>query len=444
MVPHGEGEDNYRPSDLDDFYVQRALRTWAAFIERQLIWDFTMVEINHKDIVLSSQEVNEKLGPVIVWRDTTRHLVRHLIARLVTNGVYEWIEVTQLSIRDARKPVNVQLFPFYIASDFGRIRFAIGAGSARRLTEICSVFAEQQIQFFQRGVDLGIQHIQEHFEGYEGDSRTLRYDIAKIIRFHKDNLDRTIDDLQQIQKREREKLENNVRGLEQQKQILEDDRSRQEDLENRSAETQRQLDECQRAANNAEQEFHRKEKEANHWIMMAALIGGAIMFLMIGIFMFMLCRKTGREIIEKSQEMNHPLPNRQPGLAAINIAEIDPRFRCYRDPHVAALNHSILADENGQFGINQIEKVTEREGIDVSAVTRKSTIRNAEGEFIAIQELQGGVKGAVEKNQRRQMHIEPFKEIVQNAVVVQEEVMDQIVEVMETDKAPECQTVVNQ
>ena len=34
------------------------------------------------------------------------------------------------------------------------------------------------------------------------------------------------------------------------------------------------------------------------------------------------------------------------------------------------------------------------------------------------------------------MYIEPLKEIVQNAVAVQEEVIDEIVEVMETDKKP--------
>ena len=226
-------------------------------------------------------------------------------------------------------------------------------------------------------------------------------------------------------------------------------RVREENHESRREEAQHRLEECQKAAIDSEQEFNRKEKETNHWIMMAALIGGAVMLLVIGIFIFVLCRKAGKRMIDTSEEMKRELglqrerqfrdqpPNRPPGSVAIDVAEIDSRFGCSRDPQVAALRHSILADENGHFGFNQIDEVTEQEGIDVSAVTRQSTIGDAgEGELV-IQAIKEGVKGAVERKQKRQMHVEPLRAIMQNAVVVQDEVIAEIVEVMETDKEQE-------
>ena len=104
---------------------------------------------------------------------------------------------------------------------------------------------------------------------------------------------------------------------------------------------------------------------------------------------------------------------------------MDPRSRCSRDPQVAALRHSILVDHNEIFGMNHIEKVTEQEGIDVSAVTRQSTIGNTqEGELVI--QSEGGVKGAVVRKQKKQMYVEPLHEIMQNAVLVQSEVMDEI------------------
>ena len=204
---------------------------------------------------------------------------------------------------------------------------------------------------------------------------------------------------------------------------LEVARIREANLENRGFETQQQLDEC-----------HRREKETNQWIVICSFVGGAMMLLMIGIIIFMFCRRS----VKASKEMKRELCARreQPGSVAIVVAEMDPRLRCSRDPQVAALRHSILTDDNEKFGMNDIEKVTEQEGIDISAVSRQSTIGIAkEGESV-IQSIKKGVKGADQRKQRKQMYVEPLKEIMQKAVVVQGEVMDEIVEVMETDKAP--------
>ena len=69
-------------------------------------------------------------------------------------------------------------------------------------------------------------------------------------------------------------------------------RIRERNLENRRVEAQQQLDEC-----------HRKEKDTNHWIMIAVFLGGIVIFLMIGIILFMLCRKS----VKTSEEMKREL-----------------------------------------------------------------------------------------------------------------------------------------
>ena len=84
--------------------------------------------------------------------------------------------------------------------------------------------------------------------------------------------------------------------------------------------------------------------------------------------------------------------NRAPGSVAVDFAEMHPRFSCSRDPQVAALNHGILAGEGAVFGLSQIDEViveTEQEGIDVSAVTRQSTVEDEAQKVIVMEQEEG-------------------------------------------------------
>ena len=385
----GDDKLNYHPITQDDPLVQKALGAWATVIKDQIAGQGIKTQLAPKDIVLSRKEVNERLGTAIVWKHDglgrMNRKIRHLIIRRIDVHLYEWMGVYQSkeSLRPALD-APLQLSPVSYAMSFSAMRFTAFGSNEKRLTEICSAFAEQQMQHWQREVDRILQQIQEYSKGH--DTLNEGNPVVELM-FYKEFLYETFEDLQGIRRREREKLENKTRDLEQEIQNLEEDLGQEEDLENQRAETQRQLDDCQRAANNVEQEFHRKEKETNHWIMIASLIGGSVMLFMIGIFVFVLCRRAGKGIIETSEEMkrelgakrekalmNSPLPNRQPGSVAIHVAEIDPRFRCSQDPH------SILADENGQVEMHRVEEfeVNEQEGIEISAVTRQSTTANME------------------------------------------------------------------
>ena len=476
-MPIGLEERDFRAitQGQDHRHAQQALGAWATIINESIDWDerhCAVTRIAKTDIVRSQKDIDEQLGSVIVWKDMTlvRHTnsISHLIIRQISSDIYEWLEVCAPAMDAMGRAVDyLDLFPVESTNLLIQWKFAADESDGRRLTEICSVFAEQQIQTWHSGVGDAVQSLLKLYVGDKFSDHDLH--TLSNLEDCEQRLYMTFEDLLGIGAREREKLENTVRDLEGEKahsdeikkqweeQLqnaeaersrmsahLEASRIREENSESRRAEMQRQLDECQRA-----------EKETNHWIMMAALIGGAVMLLMIGIIIFLLCRRAGRGIIQTSEDMRrglgmkrdrplgeHSLPNRQPGSVAINVAEIDPQFRCSRDPQVAAFRHSILADENAQFGINQIEEVTEQEGIDISAVTRQSTIENAEEDELLKQSMQEGVKGAVERKQRRQMCVEPLKEMVQNAVAIQEEVMDEIVEVMETDKSPDPESTV--
>ena len=121
--------------------------------------------------------------------------------------------------------------------------------------------------YWQQRINESMLQVQEHPEDQHG---------VYLFKFRAQNLCRTFDDLQAIRKREREKLKNNARDLQHRLQHLEGDRAREEESENRKVEAQQRLDECQRAANIAEQEFYRKEKDTDYWMMMAALIGGTV------------------------------------------------------------------------------------------------------------------------------------------------------------------------
>ena len=394
--------------------------------------------------------------------------IEHLIIRQVNNSdAYEWVTVSQPKHKDCSS--NDEPFKLRpIKEGVVQWRFTADSRSGgRRLSEICSVFAEQQIQERQMELNEVRRQILDDKGpqiGYKlksnlGDLRLLLQSLFSLYVDLRGLIQRERD--QQIPNEELKKqMEEQSRSFEAERTSmiarLEAFTIREENLKNQRAEAQHQLEECQKAAIDSEQEFNRKEKETNHWIMIAALIGGAVMLLMMVMFIFVLCRKAGKRMIDTSEEMKRELgmkkerqfreqpPNRPPGSVAIDVAEIDPRFRCSRDPQVTALRHSVMADENGQFGFNHIDEVTEQEGIDVSAVTRQSTIGNAEeGEFV-IQAIKEGVKGAVERKQKRQLHVEPLKEIMQNAVVVQEEVIAEIVEVMETDKEQEPEHAVDQ
>ena len=59
--------------------------------------------------------------------------------------------------------------------------------------------------------------------------------------------------------------------------------------------------------------------------------------------------------------------NRTPGSVAGDFVEMDRRFKHSRDPQIAALNHSILAEDGAKFGLDHIDEViveTELEGVD--------------------------------------------------------------------------------
>ena len=180
----------------------------------------------------------------------------------------------------------------------------------------------------------------------------------------------------------------------------------------------------------------------SHEAMTIGIIGSAVgMVLVVMLIVLIGCR------LKRNKKRGHFLQimkeysaqNRVPGSVVVDFTEIDPRFRCSRDPQIAAQRHSILAEENAEFGINQVDEVTEKEGIDVSDVTKESPVSDSEYTMVAIQE---GIKGAIEREQRKQMYPEPLDKMMQNAVVVQEEVMEEIVDVMKTDKEADPQQVV--
>ena len=106
------------------------------------------------------------------------------------------------------------------------------------------------------------------------------------------------------------------------------------------------------------------------------------------------------------------------------------------------MRHAIFADEGqgAEFGLNQIDEVTEQEGIDVSAVTIQSMVEGVEETACAMDE---GVKKAVARKQRNQMWREPLKEMLENAVVVQEEVIEEIIDVMNTEKEQDPPPIAN-
>ena len=490
---------NTDPGTPDDNLVQKALGAWAKAIKSPIIeWSQNdpfkwrreeAAYLPQKGIVHSRQEIERLLGPVIVWKRTLfPPLIHHLIIRQVGSDTYEWMEVSQPNpdkMLDQARPVVMELRPvgFDMVQFLDRWRFGSDERDGKRLTEICSTFAEQQIKEWQNSLDDIIRQMQEYpitrqtqeepptrklkflnfgnkrlyslFEDLQGirrrkRERQVRDGVERELqwkqresqmtarleasRIREENLEsqraatqKLLDETREKHNRDLAVAESQIAGIkkqmEDQIQKTETERSamiaqleayriREENQESRRAEAQHQLEECQKAAADSEQEFHRKEKENSHWIMMAVLIGGAVMLLMIGIFIFVLCRRAGRGIIETSEEMKRELgaqghmrdlrPSGPPGSVAVDVAEMDPRFRCSRDPQVAALRHSILADENGQFGVNQIEKVTEQEGIDISVVTRQSTIDDAEEGELMIQAIKEGVKGAVERK-----HSEP-------------------------------------
>ena len=171
-------------------------------------------------------------------------------------------------------------------------------------------------------------------------------------------------------------------------------------------------------------------------------VGLALIVVVIVLFVF--CRlkrdKKKEDALQIAREYAvRKIPELPPGCMG---SVMDLHSQCSRDPHVAALRHSILVDDDidGQFGLNEIDHVTEQEGIDVSAVTRDSTVGDVEKLDIQLRALEEGVKGAVERQQRKHLHPEPLNEMLRNAIAVQSAVLDDIVDVMETDCAQEYES----
>ena len=133
----------------------------------------------------------------------------------------------------------------------------------------------------------------------------------------------------------------------------------------------------------------------NEEVMTIGIIGCAVgLVLIVMLIVLFVCRfnknRRNRDVIRMMKE--YKARYRAPGSIAVNFPEMDPRFRCSRDPHVAALNHAILAEGGAVFGLNQIDEViveTEQEGIDVSAVTQESTVEDEEQKVIVMEQEEG-------------------------------------------------------
>ena len=180
----------------------------------------------------------------------------------------------------------------------------------------------------------------------------------------------------------------------------------------------------------------------NHEGMTIGIIGCAVgMVLVMMLIVLIGCRLKRNKKREHFLQMlkEYSAQNRVPGSVLVDFTEMDSRFRCSRDPQIAAQRHSILAEENAEFGMNHVDEVTEKEGIDVSDVTKESPVSDSEHTMVAIEE---GIKEAIAREQKKQMFPEPLDKMLQNAVVVQEEVMEEIVDVMNTDKDTDPQQVV--
>ena len=205
-VNSGNGEAIYRPIKHDDSLVQKALGAWATAINQQIVWDTLRVRIAQKDIALSQEEVKQYLGEVIVWKDMNDDLKStkntHLMIRQIDSDFYEWMQVRQSK---GTSDEDVGLYPYAAASGLSKLRFAAGGSEERCLTEICSVFAEQQIQFWQSGTMEKLQQIQEYSDGPESDKNNVG--ALFMIKIRTPRLYRAFDDLQGIRRREQEQSE---------------------------------------------------------------------------------------------------------------------------------------------------------------------------------------------------------------------------------------------
>ena len=108
------------------------------------------------------------------------------------------------------------------------------------------------------------------------------------------------------------------------------------------------------------------------------------MFLMIGIMVFVFCRKSSKRIIGTAEEMKRELgapASRLPGSVAIDVAP---------------LRHSILADENEQFGENQNEELIEQEGA-IGNVEEGELVIQAEIEGVMRTDKSSSCKSALDR-----------------------------------------------
>ena len=98
-----------------------------------------------------------------------------------------------------------------------------------------------------------------------------------------------------------------------------------------------------------------------------------------------------------------------------------------------------MADElNREYGVNEIDEVTDGEVVDVPSVTRKPIVTGTLAQQMNERRLviivnESASRKCVEEKQRNQMNPELIAYILQNTVVAQEVVMNNIMDKMETE-----------
>ena len=185
------------------------------------------------------------------------------------------------------------------------------------------------------------------------------------------------EELEESRKRE-EKLRGEKADTEQQRQTLEDEKARVQteldvskreeerlvkqldEVEQRNIAQNRELSEQRREYIDMEQRYRQKMEDNDHWIMMAAFIGGAVL-LVVGYTVFVLSRRTFNQMAddfkwqlnEQRKEMKQPHP----------LVPVYPSAHANR---LGVHEHPAVRDV---FGMKEPWDVTAGEGLHVSRVT---------------------------------------------------------------------------
>ena len=95
----GDDKFNYHLITQEDALVQTALGAWATIIKDQVDGQGIKTQTTPKGIALPREDVNKRLGTVIVWKHDglgrMNRKIRHLVIRRIDVDHYEWMGVYQ-------------------------------------------------------------------------------------------------------------------------------------------------------------------------------------------------------------------------------------------------------------------------------------------------------------------------------------------------------------